>query len=230
MKIQTDRPPTARSAFTLLEVMFAMVAFCTAIFVILALVANSLAGARRLQRPMVDAGVLAAQLSQTNQLVEGVKSGSLDELLGNSYQGYTWTRDIEEVQTNKLFQVDFIVQSDSGEKPVVSKMSILLFRPQFAGGQPRWGHGGQMKVTSDMRQVAGREEDGRIARAAIMSRVTCHASPACFHAARTHAGHRDFQSRDGGDLFVLDAHPAGHEGGPGGHGPGPAPARRRADD
>lgn len=134
MKIQTDRPPTTRSAFTLLEVMFAMIAFCTAIFVILALVANSLAGARRLQRPMVDAGVLAAQLSQTNQLVEDVRSGSLDELLGNSYQDYTWTRDIEEVQTNKLFQVDFIVQSDSGEKPVVSKMSILLFRPNSPAG------------------------------------------------------------------------------------------------
>ncbi|HXR46975.1 MAG TPA: hypothetical protein VN784_05985 [Candidatus Limnocylindrales bacterium] len=134
MKIRTDRPPTTQSAFTLLEVMFALVAFCTATFVILALVANSLAGARRLQRPMVDAGVLAADLSQTNQLVEGVRSGSLDELLGNSYQGYTWTRDIEEVQTNKLFQVDFIVQSDSGEKPVVSKMSILLFRPNSPAG------------------------------------------------------------------------------------------------
>jgi hypothetical protein len=134
MKIRTDRPPATQSAFTLLEVMFALVAFCTAIFVILALVANSLAGARRLQRPMVDAGVLAADLSQTNQLVEGVRSGSLDELLGNGYQGYTWTRDVEEVQTNKLFQVDFIVQSDSGEKPVVSKMSILLFRPNSPAG------------------------------------------------------------------------------------------------
>ena len=134
MKIRTDRPPATQSAFTLLEVMFALVAFCTATFVILALVANSLAGARRLQRPMVDAGVLAAQLSQTNQLVEGVRSGSLDELLGNSYQGYTWTSDIEEVQSNKLFQVDFIVQSDSGDKPVISKMSILLFRPNSPAG------------------------------------------------------------------------------------------------
>lgn len=111
-----------------------MVVFCTAIFVILALVSNSLAGARRLQRPMVDAGVLAAELSQTNQLVEGVNSGSLDELLGDSYQGYTWTRDIEEVQSNKLFQVDFIVQSDSGDKPVISKMSVLLFRPLSPAG------------------------------------------------------------------------------------------------
>jgi type II secretory pathway pseudopilin PulG len=134
MKTQTERTRTARRAFTLLEVMFAMIAFCTATFVILALVSNSLAGARRLQRPMVDGGVLAAVLSETNQLVEGVRSGRLDELLGNSYQGYTWTRDIEEVQSNKLFQVDFIVQSDSGDKPVVSKMSILLFRPNSQAG------------------------------------------------------------------------------------------------
>lgn len=134
MKTQADRTRTARSAFTLLEVMFAMVAFCTATFVILALVSNTLADARRLQRPMVDAGALAAELSQTNQLVEGVKSGSLDELLGDSYQGYTWTRDIEEVQSNKLFQVDFIVQGDSGNRPVLSKMSILLFRPGSPAG------------------------------------------------------------------------------------------------
>lgn len=134
MKTRTDRLRTARRAFTLLEVMFAMVAFCTATFVILALVSNSLANARRLQRPMVDAGVLAAELSQTNQLIEGVKSGDLGDSLGNSYQGYTWTRDVEEVQTNKLFQVDFIVQSDSVDKPVVSKMSILLFRPNSPAG------------------------------------------------------------------------------------------------
>jgi hypothetical protein len=134
MKAQTDPGRTAPGAFTLLEVMFAMVAFCTATFVILALVSNTLANARRLQRPMVDAGVLAAVLSQTNQLVEGVRSGDLSDLLGNAYQDYTWTRDIEEVQTNKLFQVDFIVQNDSGEKPVVSKMSILLFRPDSPAG------------------------------------------------------------------------------------------------
>ena len=54
--------------------------------------------------------------------------------LGKEYQDYTWTYDIEEVQTNKLFQVDFIVQRDSGGKPVVSKMSILLFRPASPAG------------------------------------------------------------------------------------------------
>ena len=129
MKTQTDRRQTRRRAFTLLEVMFAMVAFCTATFVILALVSNSLANARRLQRPMVDAGALAAELSTTNQLAVGLKSGNLSDLLGDSYQGYTWTRDIEEVQTDKLYQADFIIQSASGNREVVSKMSILLYSP-----------------------------------------------------------------------------------------------------
>jgi hypothetical protein len=134
MKTQFDRRGMAPRAFTLLEVMFAMVAFCTATFVILTLVSQSLANARRLQRPMVDTGVLAAEYSQTNRIVENLTSGNLDELLGNAYQGYTWTRDIHEVQTNKLFQVDFIVQSDYGNKPVLSKMSILLFRPDSPAG------------------------------------------------------------------------------------------------
>ena len=134
MKIRTAGTRTTHRAFSLLEVMFALVAFCTATFVILALVSTSLSNARRLQRPMADAGVLAGELSQTNQLVEGIGSGNLGDLLGNVYQSYTWMRDIREVQTNKLFQVDFIIQNNSGDKPVVSKMSILLFRPNSPAG------------------------------------------------------------------------------------------------
>jgi hypothetical protein len=134
MKIQTVGTRTTHRAFSLLEVMFALVAFCTATFVILALVSTSLNNARRLQRPMVDAGVLAGELSQTNQLVEGTGSGNLGDSLGKAYQGYTWMSDIREVQTNKLFQVDFIIQNNSGDKPVVSKMSILLFRPNSPAG------------------------------------------------------------------------------------------------
>ena len=134
MKIRTAGTQTTHRAFSLLEVMFALVAFCTATFVILALVSNSLSNARRLQRPMVDAGVLAGELSQTNQLVEGIGSGNLGDLLGNMYQGYTWMSDIQEVQTNKLFQADFIIQNNAVGKPVVSKMSILLFRPNSPAG------------------------------------------------------------------------------------------------
>jgi prepilin-type N-terminal cleavage/methylation domain-containing protein len=122
---------TARRGFTLVEVMFALVAFCTATFVILALVANSLSNARRLQRPMVDAGVVASWLSQTN-LVVGIHHINLGELLGDAYNNYTCDYDVERARTNKLFQVDFVVQNDRtepGENPVVSKMSILLYSP-----------------------------------------------------------------------------------------------------
>ena len=134
MKIQFGKNPCSRRAFTLLEVMFAVVVFFTASLAILALVSNSLGSARMLQQPMVDAGELAGQLSQTNSLVEGEESGDLSDLLGKTYQGYTWTYDIQEAQTNKLFQVDFIVQRDLGGKPVVAKMSILLFRPASPAG------------------------------------------------------------------------------------------------
>jgi type II secretory pathway pseudopilin PulG len=130
MKIQIQRK---RAAFTLIEVMFAVIAFFMASFAILALVSSSLHNARYLQRPMVDAGELASQLIQTNRLVEGTVSGNLADVLGDAYKNYTWTYDINEVQTNKLFQVDFIVQRDDN-KAVVSKMSILLFRPASAAG------------------------------------------------------------------------------------------------
>jgi hypothetical protein len=134
MKIQSPKNFHARRAFTLLEVMFAVAAFFAASFAILALVSTSLGSARLLQRPMVDGGELAGQLSLTNSLVEGDGSGDLSELLGKKYEDYMWTYDIREVQTNKLFQIDFIIQRNSGDKPVVSKMSILLFRPASPAG------------------------------------------------------------------------------------------------
>lgn len=131
-----------RLAFSLLEVMVAIGIFFMAVFAVLGLVSGSLANARHLKRPMVDAGVLAGELSLTNQLVECLASGDLSEFLGKAYQGYTWTYAVTEVQSNKLFQVDFIVQDqNSYNKPVVSKMSILLFRPQSPAGSLDGGMG-----------------------------------------------------------------------------------------
>lgn len=123
-----------RSGFTLLEVMFAVVAFCTATFAILALVSQSIDIARRLQRPMVDSGLVAAELSLTNKLVEGVESGDLSDLLGESYKGYTYDYAVDEAQTNRLFQVVIALQNNEGNKPVVSKMTILLYRPDSPPG------------------------------------------------------------------------------------------------
>jgi hypothetical protein len=133
------RPPvakiqTARGGFTLLEVMFAVVAFCTATFAILALVSQSLDIARRLQRPMVDAGLVASELSLTNKLVEGESSGDLGDLLGDTYKGYTWDYAVDEVQSNKLFQAVIVIQRNDGNRPVASKVTVLFYRPESPAG------------------------------------------------------------------------------------------------
>jgi len=122
------------SGFTLLEVMFAVVAFCTATFAILALVSQSLETARRLQRPMVDAGLVASELSLTNKFTEGTKSGDLGRLLGNEYRGYTWSYDVEEARTNKLFQAVIVIYGNEGNHPVVSKATVLFYRPDSPAG------------------------------------------------------------------------------------------------
>jgi len=122
------------SGFTLLEVMFAVVAFCTATFAILALVSQSIDMARRLQRPMVDSGLVASQLSLTNKLIEGTESGDLGELLGDEYKGYTYDYAVDEAQTNKLFQMVIALQSNQHGKPVVSKMTVLFYRPDSPPG------------------------------------------------------------------------------------------------
>jgi Tfp pilus assembly protein PilE len=134
MKTTATKTGQARGGFTLIEVMFAVVAFCTATFAILALVSQSLDIARRLQRPMVDAGLVVSELSLTNKLYEGTESGDLSALLGDAYKGYTWDYAVEEAQSNKLFQVVVVLQSKEGNKPVVSKMTVLFYRPDSPAG------------------------------------------------------------------------------------------------
>ena len=125
------KPTTIRNpqAFSLMEVMIAIGIFSMCIFVILSLVSNSLANARRLQRPMVDAAMIASELSLTNQLTEAATSGDF----GKMFPGYNWTADINEVMTNKLFQVDYVVRR-TDTKEVVQKMSVLFFRPKSPAG------------------------------------------------------------------------------------------------
>ena len=136
MKTGAKLPQAAqrRGAFSLLEVMIAIMIFCMAAFTILCLVSSSLENTRRLQRPLVDAGVMASEYSLTNRLVEGSDSGDLADSLGDAYKGYTWSSNIQEVQSNKLFQVDLVLQSPDSGKPIVSKISILLYRPQSVAG------------------------------------------------------------------------------------------------
>lgn len=122
------------SAFTIVEVMIAMFIFFMATFTILGLLANALRNARMLQRKTVDAGMVAAQISLTNKLTEQLETGDFEDM----YPDFEWTRDVYEVATNSLFQVDILVQKRSANAPIESKMAILLYRPGSpAGGMSR---------------------------------------------------------------------------------------------
>jgi type II secretory pathway pseudopilin PulG len=126
LEIKSGAP---RRAFTLMEVMIAIGIFFMAVFVILGLVSSSLANARRLQRPMVDAAMIASELSLTNKLEEVNQSGDF----GKTYPGYTWTAAITEAMTNKLFDVHYEVHL-TGDKTAVQQMDVLFFRPQSPAG------------------------------------------------------------------------------------------------
>jgi hypothetical protein len=123
-----------RYGFSLLEVMIAIGVFFMCVFSILALVSSSLENARRLQRPLVDAGAMASWLSVTNRLVEGTYTVNLGDLLGDAYNGYDCTYDVEEVETNRLFQVGYTVQSKTGNHEVISSMTNLFYSPQSQAG------------------------------------------------------------------------------------------------
>jgi prepilin-type N-terminal cleavage/methylation domain-containing protein len=124
-----------RYAFTLIEVMIAIGVFCIGVFAVLELVASVLHGARIFNKPMVDAGVIASEIAQTNKLVEVRNmSGDLSDFLGKTYQGYTYTYDITEVQSNRLFELDVVLQGSGSGRPVLSKMAVLLYRPASPAG------------------------------------------------------------------------------------------------
>jgi len=125
---------SSKSGFTLLEVIIACAIFFIAGFAILDLVTRSVAAARSLQQREPDAGMVAATLSLTNQLIEGSETGDFQDLCGNLYPDYSWGRDIYEVGSNGLFQVDFYVINEKRHGAEPAKMSILLYRPNSPPG------------------------------------------------------------------------------------------------
>lgn len=145
MKLEEASPQSTvhspRSAFTLMEVMIAIAVFCIGVFAILGLVASVLRGARLLDKPMVDASVVASEIAQTNSIVEiQGTSGDLSEFLGEKYKGYDYIYDIGEVESNHLYQATILVTSDVQGKPVISKMDVLLFRPMSPPGRLDFGY------------------------------------------------------------------------------------------
>jgi hypothetical protein len=125
------RRPKSLWSFTLLEVLIASAIFFTMAFAVLELVTRGLAGVKVLQQREPDAGLLAAAMSLTNKLEEGSESGDFEDIAPGLYPGYSWGRDIYEVGSNGLFQVDFTVirRSGKGHGPSETRMSILMHRP-----------------------------------------------------------------------------------------------------
>ena len=121
--------PRSHTAFSLLEVMIACGIFFMAVFAILALISGVLRNARSLRRVELDAGMVAAQVSNTNKLTEGTQSGDFGKL----YPDYSWEADEYEVATNGLWQVDIVVHRRGLQKPA-DVMSIWLYRPESQSG------------------------------------------------------------------------------------------------
>lgn len=129
---QRHRGESTRAGFTLLEVALAMGLFFAIVFVLLQITSTNLRIAKALQHTTVDASSLAAEISLTNQLVEGGDSGDFGDL----HPGYEWRREITQVGTNGLFEIRFEIFNGRKSKPD-SELVFLLFRPdsaQRAGG------------------------------------------------------------------------------------------------
>ena len=124
------------SAFTLVEVMVALLIFFMAVFTILGLLSNSLRNARALQRRQVDCGMVAAQFvfqyANTNQMPEDEE---ISDDFGDLYPDYEWTVVPHEVGTNGLYEVYIDVRRKRGV--VEATMTNLMFAPNARGSLER---------------------------------------------------------------------------------------------
>jgi len=123
----------ATTAFTLIEVMIAIAIFFMCMFAILGIFGAGLHSALLLRRDGPTPGMIASELSLSNELDEGTLSGDF----GDMYPNYRWTTDVSEAATNGLYRLDISVIAPQGT--VDSTMSILLYRPQQGGGLNRLG-------------------------------------------------------------------------------------------
>lgn len=117
-----------RSGFTLLEVMIAVGILFMCLFAVLALTANSLASARKIQQHRdLDAGSFVGffyvQLANTNRIDEG--SAEID--LGDSFPGYHTSLDCALVGTNGLWDIEYRVANPSKRAEVHGH--FMVFNP-----------------------------------------------------------------------------------------------------
>jgi hypothetical protein len=132
--------PSRSTAFTLVEVLIAIGLFFLVSFAVLEIVMVGLGAARSLQVRHADVSMLAAELAATNNILEeGTESGDF----GDFYPGARWERNVEEVGSNGLFRVDFVVIEKAGKSKSenVSDISILLYRPGSPKGRMSGGTG-----------------------------------------------------------------------------------------
>src|SRR5262245_58682024 len=87
-------------AFTLIEVMVALLIFFMAVFTVLGLLASTLKNARALQRKTTDCGPLATLISQTNRLYEGPLPSEVVQQFEDLYPDFTADGEITEVASN----------------------------------------------------------------------------------------------------------------------------------
>lgn len=142
MKLLIPERPAASQrscAFTLLEVIIACTIFFMFAFAVLQLVTSGLVAARKLQQREPDFGVLAAELTLTNQLIEGADSGNFEDMYPGLYPGYSWARDIVEVYSNGFFRVDIAIYNEALKGSSERRSSIFLYKPGSPPGSATQG-------------------------------------------------------------------------------------------
>lgn len=134
--------PSRKRAFTIMEVMIAVAIFFMCIFAILNIVSQGLNNARALHRLDIDPLSALAELSLTNRLTEGPLPMEITANFADMYPGYELVGEVYEVKTNGLFRIDFVVSGAPDGKPISTRHSALLFRPQSPpGGMSGMGGG-----------------------------------------------------------------------------------------
>jgi hypothetical protein len=136
MKTLRANPPLASArAFTLIEVMLAITIFFMAMFAILGVLSTGIHAASILRTSGPTAGMVAGFYYATNKIVEGRDSGDFSDIAG--YEGYTWQSEAQEVATNGLFKMDFVVTDPRGNQSSV--VSVLIYNAQSGANSSHMG-------------------------------------------------------------------------------------------
>ena len=136
---RANRQGDGSSAFTLLEVIVACSLFFMVAFAVLEIVTVGLVAAKKLQRREPHFEFLISPHVLTNQLTEGVYSGSFEDVMPDLYPGFSWEYEILEVSSNGFFRVDYTIHDDTaGARPRM--LTTFFHKPASQPGsatQPR---------------------------------------------------------------------------------------------